>query len=57
MRLILATNNSHKLSEIKDILGEDFDILSLKDVGINTDIDENGETLLENSRIKAMSVS
>ena len=41
MRLILATNNSHKLSEIKDILGEDFDILSLKDVGINTDIDEN----------------
>lgn len=57
MRLILATNNSHKLSEIKDILGEGFDILSLKDVGINTDIDENGETLLENSRIKAMSVS
>ena len=57
MRLILATNNSHKVSEIKDILGEGFDILSLKDVGINTDIDENGETLLENSRIKAMSVS
>lgn len=57
MRLILATNNSHKLSEIKDILGEGFDILSLKDVGINTDIEENGETLLENSRIKATFVA
>ena len=57
MKLILATNNEHKLSEIKDILGDGFDILSLKDVGINTDIEENGETLLENSRIKAMSVT
>ena len=57
MRLILATNNSHKLSEIKDILGEGFDILSLKDVGINTDIEENGDTLLENSRIKATFVA
>ena len=57
MRLILATNNSHKLSEIKDILGEGFDILSLKDVDINTDIEENGDTLLENSRIKATFVA
>lgn len=57
MKLILATNNSHKLSEIKDILGEGFDILSLKDVDINTDIKENGDTLLENSRIKATFVA
>ena len=57
MKLILATNNSHKLSEIKDILGESFDILSLKDVDINTDIEENGDTLLENSRIKATFVA
>ncbi|MGN0224924.1 MAG: RdgB/HAM1 family non-canonical purine NTP pyrophosphatase [Prevotella sp.] len=57
MKLILATNNEHKLSEIKDILGDGFDILSLKDVGINTDIEENGDTLLENSRIKATFVA
>lgn len=57
MKIILATNNDHKISEIKNILGEGFDVLSLKEVGIDTDIEENGQTLQENSYIKAAFVA
>ena len=57
MKIILATNNEHKISEIKNILGEGFDVLSLKEVGIDTDIEENGQTLQENSYIKAAFVA
>ena len=57
MKIILATNNEHKLSEIRSIFDKDIEVLSMKDVGIDTDIEENGETLLENSRIKAVYVT
>ena len=57
MKIILATNNEHKLSEIRSIFDNDIEVLSMKDVGIDTDIEENGETLLENSRIKAVYVT
>ena len=33
MKIVFATNNEHKLSEIKSILGADFEVLSLKDIG------------------------
>ena len=57
MKIILATNNEHKLSEIRSIFDNNIEVLSMKDVGIDADIEENGETLLENSRIKATFVA
>jgi XTP/dITP diphosphohydrolase len=52
--LILATNNEHKLMEVRQILPADITILSLKDAGIEVpDVDENGKTYKENSLIKA----
>ena len=57
MKIILATNNEHKLSEIRSIFDKDIEVLSMKDVGIDTDIEENGETIFENSRIKTVYVT
>ena len=57
MKLVLATNNAHKLSEIRQILGNRFDeILSLRDLGITQDIEETGTTLKENAIIKATTI-
>ena len=42
MKIILATNNEHKLSEIRSIFDKDIEVLSMKDVCIDTDIEENG---------------
>lgn len=50
--LIFATNNMHKLEEIRSIL-PDLDILGLKDIGVEYDIPETGLTLEENAWIKA----
>lgn len=52
-RLVFATNNEHKLEEIRAILGEYYRILSLKDIGDDTDIAETGTTLEENAMLKA----
>lgn len=57
MKLIVATNNSHKLSEIRSMLDEKIQVLSLKDIGLDADIEENGTTLAENSHIKAAFVA
>ncbi|HRX13410.1 MAG TPA: RdgB/HAM1 family non-canonical purine NTP pyrophosphatase [Eubacteriales bacterium] len=57
MNLVIATSNEGKLNEFKRILSKSFDnIFSMKDIGINEDIVENGETLEENSLIKAQFV-
>lgn len=53
MKIVFATNNAHKLSEVKAVLGEDFELVTLKEVGIVEDIPETGETLDENASIKA----
>lgn len=53
MKIVFATNNSHKLEEIRSILGEGFQVLSLADIGCHEDIPETHETLEENSREKA----
>ena len=53
MKIVFATNNDHKLSEIRSILGERFEVVSLKDIGCTKDIPENGQTLKENALIKA----
>lgn len=51
--IVFATNNSHKLSEVQQILGEHFKVLSSKDVNCLEDIEETGKTLEENAFIKA----
>lgn len=53
MRIVFATNNAHKLEEIRQILGSDFEVLSLNDIGCNVDIPETGNTLEENAKLKA----
>lgn len=56
-RIVFATNNAHKLSEIKQIVGERFDVLSLSDAGCHEDIPETADTIAGNARMKAMYVS
>lgn len=52
-RIVAATNNRHKLSEIRPLLEPDFRILSLDDIGCNTDLPETENTLEGNSLQKA----
>ncbi len=52
-KIVFATNNKNKLREIREILGEQFEIVSLKDIGCNVDIPETGNTLEENAHQKA----
>lgn len=56
MKIVFATNNQHKLSEIRSILGESIEVLSLKDIGCDVDIPETGKTLEENALQKAQYV-
>lgn len=53
MRIVFATNNLHKLDEIRHILGADIEVLSLNDIGCHEDIPETGQTLEENALQKA----
>jgi XTP/dITP diphosphohydrolase len=52
-KLIFATNNAHKLQEIKEILKDNFEILGLKEYGVNEDIPETGKDLSENATLKS----
>ena len=53
MKIVFATNNQHKLQEIMEILGDQFEILSLADIGCHEDIPETGNTLEANAHQKA----
>ena len=53
MKIVFATNNEHKLSEIRAILGDAFEVVSLADIGCHEDIPETGQTLEENALMKA----
>lgn len=52
-RLVFATNNQHKLEEIKGMLPSSFELLGLKDFQILHDLEESGNTLIENALQKA----
>lgn len=52
-KLVIATNNAHKLEEIKAILGNEFELLSLKDIHCDVDIPENSDTLEGNASQKS----
>ena len=53
MELVFATNNAHKLEEVRQILGERFTIHSLKEIGCHEDIPETGDTFQDNALQKA----
>ncbi|MBO7281456.1 MAG: non-canonical purine NTP diphosphatase [Bacteroidaceae bacterium] len=53
MKLVFATNNKHKLQEVRDIIGSGVEILSLADINCNEDIPETADTLDGNALIKA----
>ena len=58
MRILFATGNAHKVHEIKKILNDpSFEVLSMKEVGINAEPDEDGSTFEENALIKAKALS
>lgn len=53
MKLVFATNNRHKLDEVRAIVGDRIEILSLNDIGCHDDIPETADTLQGNALIKA----
>ena len=57
MTLVFASNNAHKLAEVRNIMPAGIDVLSLHDIGFEQEIEENGTTLEENSKIKASTVA
>ncbi len=57
MKLVFASNNAHKLEEVRRIMPEGIEVLSLRDIGFEAEIDETGTTLEENSLIKASTVA
>ncbi len=54
--LVFATNNSHKLYEIRNIIPARYEVLGLKDIGCDTDIAETSHTLEGNADLKALYV-
>lgn len=53
MKLIFATNNQHKVDEIRSVVGNNLDIITLKEAGIDIDIPEPYNTLEENATSKS----
>ena len=53
MKLVFATNNRHKLDEVRAILGNSIEVLSLNDINCNDEIPETADTLEGNALIKA----
>ncbi len=58
MKIIAATTNNGKVREFREILGElGYDVVSMKDCGIDVEVEETGKTFMENALIKARAVS
>lgn len=56
-KIILGTNNENKVREYKEILNKfNIDVISLKDAGINIDVEETGTTFIENAILKAKAI-
>ena len=52
-KIVFATNNQHKLEEVRSMIGSYFEVLSLRDIDCNEEIPENGSTFEENAIYKA----
>ncbi len=57
LKIVVATNNTHKIQELRAMLSNSVILYSLKDVGIKVDPNENGKTYAENAFIKANEVA
>lgn len=53
MKIVFATNNAHKLSEVAQVVGDKFELVTLRECGITEDIPENEPTLEGNALAKA----
>ena len=53
MKIVFATNNAHKLTEVRQILGQQFQVVGLADIGCTEDIPETADTLEGNALQKA----
>lgn len=51
--IIVATGNAEKMVEIRQILGDEYSLMTMKEAGVDLDIEETGETFEENALIKA----
>lgn len=56
MKIIFATGNQGKIREVKEILGNQVEVLTMKEAGVDCDPEENGSTFTENAYIKARAV-
>ena len=56
-KIIFATNNAHKLSEVRQILADVYEVVSLADMGITDDIPEPYDTFEENALTKAHTIA
>ena len=52
-KIVFATNNAHKLQELRQILGDRYEVLALADIGCHEDIPETADTIEGNARMKA----
>ena len=57
MRLIFATGNKGKMNEIREIMSDSVPVLSMAEAGVSTDVEEDGNSFMENSFIKARAVA
>lgn len=57
MDLVIASNNSNKVREIRQILGDRFTLYTMADKGLDIDVEETGETFFDNAMLKARAVS
>lgn len=55
-KIVFATNNPHKLSEVRSILGKDVNVVSLSEIGCDDEIPETADTLKGNAELKALYV-
>lgn len=53
MKLVFATNNKHKLEEVKGLLSKDIEVLTLNEINCHEDIEETAETLEGNAKLKS----
>ena len=56
MKLIFATNNQHKVDEIRQVTGDEFELMTLKEAGIDIDIPEPHDTLEANATEKSQTI-
>lgn len=56
MKIIFATGNQNKVNEVRSVLPESIEVVSLKEIGFTQEIEETGTTLIENALLKARTI-